>query len=138
MNTFMTRLLPSLVLAPALIFIGSIETASAQTPSDGPYVAINNESPHQVRAYAYHDDNGDRTLLGWIGASSLEFYRVPPEAMSEDGTFNVAIQQITPLPQLGVPATYEFLHSGRLNLEPHQTARITLSPLLELEAVVVD
>jgi hypothetical protein len=138
MNTFMTRLLTSLLPALVLVFMGSPDAASAQTPADGPYVAINNESPHQVRAYVYHDDNGDRTLLGWIGATSLEFYRVPPEAMTEDGTFHVAIQQLTPLPQLGVPSTYEFLHSGRLELEPHETARITVTPLLELETVVVD
>jgi hypothetical protein len=138
MNTFMTRFLTSLLPALVLIFIGTTETASAQTPSDGPYVAIHNESPHQVRAYAYHDDDGEPTLLGWIGASALEFYRIPSEAVSEHGTFHIAIQQITPLPQLGVPSTYEFLHTGQLELEPHETARITVSPLLELETVVID
>jgi len=126
------------VALASLFALGTAQPASGQQASD-PGVAVFNESLHELRVFVYDSgaDESERELLGWVGHDELEFFRVPTD-IAADGKYHVAVQEVTPLPQLGVSAEANPVYaSSMLTPEPHETVRITVSPEMDLSEVVV-
>lgn len=112
---------------------------SGQATADDAGVVVLNESMHELRVYAYDaTENDERVLLGWVGDDELEFFDVPETAMSSSGEYRIGVQQVTPLPQIGVPATpHPMLASSVLSPNEDETVRITVSHDMTLSEVVV-
>lgn len=116
----------SLLALLTLLFVPA-GLAGQMEDSQVPGVAFVNESTHEVRVYAFHQDEEEREFIGWVGGDEVEFLAIPDEAMGPDGTFHIAVQRILPLPQLGVPATPHPLHpTTPLRPEPGETVRVVL------------
>lgn len=124
-----------MTLAGALMAVAA-PVAGQNMPSD-PGVAVFNDSPHEVRVWAYEGDLSDGVLLGWVGSSELEFFSVPSEVKSMDGEYRIAVQQVTPLPSLGEPVDHPVLSTPPVEPEPDETVRVTLTPDLELSVARV-
>jgi len=106
---------------------------------DDPGVAVFNESAHQLRVYAYPTDRDDRVLLGWIGSDELEYFHVPEKAQTEGGWYRVAVQQVTPLPQIGVSAEpHPLYETPMLEPEPWETVRVVVEENMNLSSVTIE
>jgi len=131
-------------LLVALTGIGATaEDATAQRVPADPGVAVYNESMHQVRVYAYDDAEDDRVLLGWVGSGELEFYSVPAEARTRLGHYHLAVQQASPMPQIGVsveshPVLGTPLMSSTFISRITRRLEDALSPTATIHGVLVD
>ena len=123
----------------ALFALGAPNPVTSQTMEVDDGVAVMNESLHELRVFAYAPDaeDGERSLLGWVGNDELEFYSVP-EDVKVSGMYRIAVQQITPQPQIGVSAEANPVYSSTvLAPAPGETVRITVSEEMDLSEVVV-
>jgi hypothetical protein len=127
------------LLAGALAALSaSAAPVAAQSYIENPDVAVQNSSIHELRVYAYAQNPSDRVLLGRIGANEIRFYRVPSEIRMTDGDYHVAVQEISPEPQLGVPAEqYPLLATPELSQRVGQTVRVEVPEDMALATAVV-
>jgi hypothetical protein len=139
MMTLLKKMQLSVAILGAVLAIGMPDPAAAQSMSSDDGVAVMNESLHELRVFAYAPDaeEGERSLLGWVGHDELEFYTVPDEVKAS-GMYRIGVQEITPQPQIGVSAEANPVYSSNvLSPEPGETVRITVSEDMDLSEVVV-
>jgi hypothetical protein len=137
MNNLKRHLVGIPLVAALFALFAAADVASAQF-LDRPGVVLVNESNQEVRVYAYAQDPADRVLLGWIGGQELEYFPVPDEARTELGHYTIGVQQITPLPQIGVSATPHPMETTPM-LDPgvDGTVRVVLDGNFELTHRIV-
>jgi hypothetical protein len=130
----------TLALMGAVTFaVAMPASAQRMDDADDPGVAVYNDSMHQLRVYAYPADQEDRVLLGWIGSDELEYFHVPEKAQTEGGWYRIAVQQVTPMPQIGVPADpYPILETPMLEPEPWETVRVVVEENMDLSTMTVE
>lgn len=114
------------------------DLGSAQTMDERPGGVVVNESNQEVRVYAFPQNVDDRVLLGWVGGAELDYFPVPAEARTSQGTFRMAVQQITPLPQIGISATPHPLNvTPTIDAGVDGTARVVLDRNFEMTTTIV-
>jgi len=139
--TDFTRVTAVALASAAAVALASPASAQVQKMdvADDPGVAAYNESSHQLRVYAYPADQDDRVLLGSIGSEELEYFHVPEKAQTEGGWYRVAVQQVTPLPQIGVPAApHPLYETPMLEPEPWETVRVVVEENMNLSSVTIE
>ncbi len=130
----MKRLGFGIPLVTALMaFLVAPDAAQAQLPGEAMGVAVMNESNREVRVFAYHGSADERVMLGWVGGQELEYFSVPERARTSAGSYQLAVQPITPLPQIGVEAEPHPLETTpSLNPGPAETVRVVVTPDMDL------
>ena len=109
-------------------FLLGPDTADAQSVAESMGVAVMNDSNREVRVFAYSGAGEDHVMLGWVGGQELEYFSVPDRARTSAGSYQLAVQPITPLPQLGVEAEPHPLETTpSLNPGPAETVRLKSS-----------
>jgi hypothetical protein len=134
-----TRMTTVALASAAMFALAMPASAQMMDDAEDPGVAVFNESMHQLRVYAYPADQEDRVLLGWIGSDELEYFHVPEKAQTEGGWYRIAVQQVTPLPQIGVPAEpHPLLETPMLEPEPWETVRVVVEEDMNLSHVTIE
>ena len=114
------------LLAALVALLVAADVGVAQTATDAGLAIVNN-AQEPVKVYAFGENEEDRILLGWVGGTELEYFQIPSEARTSQGTFRVAIQGIIPLPQIGVPAEpYPLEVTGTLSPAAEETVRVVV------------
>lgn len=130
------------LLAAVLTFGAHADSTSAQSAQHAMHahsgVAVLNESHSELRVFAFTGTEKERVLLGWVGGEELEYFPVPDEARSDGGTYRIAVQPVTPLPQLGVDASPHPMEvTPTLSPDPLETVRVIVDDDFALSITVV-
>jgi hypothetical protein len=121
--------------ALGLVFVAQPVAAQGD---ENPDVVVVNESSHILKVFAFEAAEEERELLGWVGHDEIEFFQVPTDQVSRDGEFRIAVQQASPLPQLGVPdATNPVYSTPVVAPDEGSTVRVTVDPELSMSQAVV-
>jgi hypothetical protein len=130
------------LLAAALTFGVDADSLTAQEARHAMHshtgVAVLNESHRDLRVFAFTGTAEDRVLLGWVGGEELEYFQVPEEARTDRGTYRIAVQPVTPSPQIGVDASPHPLEvTPTLSPDPLETVRVVVDDEFDLSITVV-
>ena len=121
------------LVAALVAVLMSADTVQAQSMDEAMGVAVMNDSNREVRVFAYHGTGDERVMLGWVGGEELEYFAVPERARTSTGSYQIAVQPITPLPQIGVEAEpHPMETTPSLNPGPLETVRLVVTDDMEL------
>ena len=120
------------LLTALMAFLVAPGAVDAQSAAESMGVAVMNDSNREVRVFAYGAGD-EHVMLGWVGGQELEYFAVPDRARTSTGSYQLAVQPITPLPQIGVEAEPHPLETTpALNPEPTETVRLVVTSDMEL------
>ena len=121
------------LLTAMVSFLAAPDAAEAQSAGESMGVAVLNDSNREVRVFAFPGTGEDRVMLGWVGGQELEYFSVPDHARTSAGSYQLAVQPITPLPQIGVEAAPHPMETTPwLNPGPAETVRVVVLDDMEL------